>query len=277
MDYKGDVHTVNDKEKEDLFWGLRGGGGQLGVVIEVVKKVHMKNEGFRGKYYLLPCGGEVLPTATSCKKEDLLKVVDEVGNWHNSLINPDDDAKGISTFFLFGGGAVQLWLTCHDCDIDAIVKKQWPEAMGEVIPYDFEAGTPMKKAYPFVRHLVDGFIAGTWNMWETTSWDEVAAKHPVMDLGLGSFFYSKHAPEITAALSDVADADESDMRTTLFWNSYFGTALENKIDSAASVQKGSRMKWAVGTVVNQEELYKIYNKGAAKVPTVKFAYWNYKN
>jgi FAD/FMN-containing dehydrogenase len=34
------VVNVSPTENTDLFWGIRGGGGQLGVVIEIVLQLH---------------------------------------------------------------------------------------------------------------------------------------------------------------------------------------------------------------------------------------------
>ena len=36
----GDILTASDSQNQDLFWAVRGGGGNFGVVTEFVLKVH---------------------------------------------------------------------------------------------------------------------------------------------------------------------------------------------------------------------------------------------
>ena len=40
MTADGSVLTANDKENEDLFWAIRGGGGNFGVITEFIFELY---------------------------------------------------------------------------------------------------------------------------------------------------------------------------------------------------------------------------------------------
>jgi FAD/FMN-containing dehydrogenase len=57
----GEVVTASDRESEDLFWALRGGGGNFGVVTEFTFRVHPVDEIYGGPmFFELSDGPEVL-------------------------------------------------------------------------------------------------------------------------------------------------------------------------------------------------------------------------
>lgn len=65
----GSIVPVNTHENPDLFWGIRGGHGQFGVVLEYTIKVY-------------PDGGQALVGMLGYRPdqlEEVLKVLHEVG------------------------------------------------------------------------------------------------------------------------------------------------------------------------------------------------------
>ncbi|RDX41665.1 FAD-binding domain-containing protein [Lentinus brumalis] len=67
----GRVVRTSAEEESDLFWAIRGGGGQFGIVVEFVFKVHPYAGPFTGS--LLVC-----PVAD---KADLVKILDVITAW----------------------------------------------------------------------------------------------------------------------------------------------------------------------------------------------------
>ncbi|CAE6414239.1 unnamed protein product [Rhizoctonia solani] len=64
----GDILTASDSENPDLFWAIRGGGGNFGVVTEFVLKIH-------------PQHPEVYTSALMFLPASLGKVISEVNTW----------------------------------------------------------------------------------------------------------------------------------------------------------------------------------------------------
>ncbi|KAG8726811.1 hypothetical protein FRC11_014443 [Ceratobasidium sp. 423] len=64
----GNILTASDSENSDLFWAIRGGGGNFGVVTEFVLKIH-------------PQHPEVFTCALTFLPSSLDKVVSEVNLW----------------------------------------------------------------------------------------------------------------------------------------------------------------------------------------------------
>lgn len=265
MDSTGQVRIANANENTDLFWALRGGGGQLGAVIEVVRRVHDRPPSFSGGYFPLPC-------AAPCKAEGMLEIMDRVGRWQNTL---GDD---IGTFASFGAGGARMWVSCLDCDVTAIVQETFPEATFGAMPtIDFPAGAPMSDAYASVRHLSDGFFAGYEEWHVPVRWDYVNDKNPIMPVVFGGFLYTEYDPAMRDMYAECFEADTTNMSATWAWTSYLGASLMNDIDSAASVHKGAKQFWALANTDGHEHMYPILNRGVGRIQTVKSAYWNYKN
>ncbi|CAE6494117.1 unnamed protein product [Rhizoctonia solani] len=64
----GDILTASASKNPDLFWAIRGGGGNFGVVTEFVLKIH-------------PQGVEVFTSALTFLPASLDKVISEVNAW----------------------------------------------------------------------------------------------------------------------------------------------------------------------------------------------------
>ena len=50
----GDVVRASDDENADLFWGLRGGGGNFGIVTAIEYRVHRMDPVILGGYLMWP-------------------------------------------------------------------------------------------------------------------------------------------------------------------------------------------------------------------------------
>lgn len=60
MTADGSVLTANDKENQDLFWAVRGGGGNFGVITEFVFQLYPQRK--------TVCGGPVIYAPQSLER-----------------------------------------------------------------------------------------------------------------------------------------------------------------------------------------------------------------
>jgi FAD/FMN-containing dehydrogenase len=69
----GEILNANAKENSDLYWGLRGGGGNFGVVTEFIYKLHPQRKTvYFGKLVYTP--------------DKLEKIMEILGEWWNTGI-----------------------------------------------------------------------------------------------------------------------------------------------------------------------------------------------
>jgi len=123
MDYKGESYQVDNSSHPDLFWALRGGGGQLGVVTEVVMRVSERREPFTTKHINLPCPDG----PNTCTLEQRLSQMDRVGQLYNTL----GDDIGLLTLWAPPPPTGQpdalpdpyMSLICDSCNAEAIVTR----------------------------------------------------------------------------------------------------------------------------------------------------------
>ena len=92
----GSILVANESENSDLFWGVRGGGSNFGVVTEFVFKLHPQREKvFAGPIVFtpdkLPQVGAWLDTWwPAAKPEEGMLVGLTRMNGNVSIINPDN-------------------------------------------------------------------------------------------------------------------------------------------------------------------------------------------
>jgi FAD/FMN-containing dehydrogenase len=85
----GEILNVNTEENSDLFWGLRGGGGNFGVVTEFIFKLHPQ----RKTVYF----GRLIYTPD--KLETIMEIM---GDWWNAGIQEKEAAQLVLTVGLNG-------------------------------------------------------------------------------------------------------------------------------------------------------------------------------
>lgn len=62
----GDILTANDQENQDIFWAIRGGGGNFGVVTEFVFQLHPQRKNvFAGMIIYAPDSVEKIIEVTT--------------------------------------------------------------------------------------------------------------------------------------------------------------------------------------------------------------------
>jgi FAD/FMN-containing dehydrogenase len=94
----GEILNVNAKENPDLYWGLRGGGGNFGVVTEFIFKLRPQRETvYFGRLVYTP--------------DKLEKIMDILGAWWNAGIQEKEAAQLALTVGPNGKVcALRLWL-----------------------------------------------------------------------------------------------------------------------------------------------------------------------
>ena len=147
---KGEVLQASDDEHADLFWALRGGGGNFGVVTSLEYRVHPVRDVFAGPV-LYPLADA--RSALSFHREFTASVPDELTVGAALLHAPDGS-----------GTKVAALVPCHcgeqgaaEADVKAL--RAFGTPLADLV-------TPMP--YPVVNTMLDGaFPKGALNYWKS--------------------------------------------------------------------------------------------------------------
>jgi FAD/FMN-containing dehydrogenase len=146
----GDVLLVNDDTQTDLFWALRGGGGNFGVATWFEYRLHPLREVYGGLIaYPFEAAADVLRTFREFEQPDELWIV-------AGLVHAPDGS----------GTKLAAFVVCHvgekaraEDDVNTLVTRAGPPVLPEVgwIPY------------PVVNTFFDeGFPRGALNYWKSS-------------------------------------------------------------------------------------------------------------
>ena len=152
---RGDVLTASAQEHPDLFWALRGGGGNFGIATSFEYRLHPLRKVFGGLVaYSLADGAETL----RFYREFIGTAPDELAVMGLLVHTPD-------------GVPVTAFAICHAGD----------PALAEVDLKPFlEFGSPVmantgQMSYPAVNSMLDGsFPAGVLNYWKSSFLKELS-------------------------------------------------------------------------------------------------------
>lgn len=267
MDHEGTVRVANSTTNTDLYWALRGGGGQLGVVTKVVVNVQ-KYDG------LLSSGAYSIPCENSCTSNDFEKLLLKVGNCMSKL--GDDVGVWAHTGVLAGGGAL-LWTTCGNCDLDTLFEPCLLNGVFLELPTEYREGTA-KDANSFVRTLAVQYIGGpSHSPFDPITLNETLERWPANGVSLSGWFLKEWHPDVVKKVyREVKKVDRDNKCVPALY--HFGGALRNRVDSAGSALKGAGFGFAIVCFANGKyKAHKTVNKYMANVPGVQASYWNYKN
>jgi len=151
----GEILTASAAENPDLFWGLRGGGGNFGVATSF-------------EYQLHPVG-QVLAGIVAYPLQKAREVLKLYRDFTNS--SPDEMASGIVLITLPDGTAVVGIVVCYS----------GPLAEGERLVKPLRAFAPLLMdqigpiPYTAAQQLIDGFYpSGLQNYWKSSFLKEIS-------------------------------------------------------------------------------------------------------
>ncbi|TFK22892.1 FAD binding domain-containing protein [Coprinopsis marcescibilis] len=96
----GTIRTVNDTENAELFWAIRGGGSNFGVVTEFVFRLHPQREkvfGGRAMY-----GSDKIEALIEVTREWLPRIKENEGIFQTAVTMPDGNHCIFAVFFYNG-------------------------------------------------------------------------------------------------------------------------------------------------------------------------------
>ena len=154
----GDVVTASDSENPDLFWALRGGGGNFGVVSSFEYRLHPVGPTITGGLAIHPFSDAA--AVLRFFREFTATVADELGVMAALLHAPDGSGMKLAAL-----------LVCH-----AGSQSEAQEDLAELVafgsPVDVQIG-PMP--YSAVNMMLDGgFPEGAFNYWKSSFLSELS-------------------------------------------------------------------------------------------------------
>lgn len=195
----GSFVTVNAKQHKDLFWAIRGGGGNFGVVTSFKFQAHPVKTVFGG------------PTLWPIEK------IDEIMDWYHKFIHtaPDDLNGFIATLIIPGPPFPPhlhhrqfcgiVW--CYTGDVDKA-----KEVFEPILAMNPEFEHTGEMPYPSLQTLFDGFFPpGLQWYWRADFFDELGPEVRKQHLSFGSNIPSPlsqmHLYPISGAASRVGKDD----------------------------------------------------------------------
>jgi len=269
MDYEGTVRVANANNFPDLFWALRGGGGQLGVIIEIVQRVQKLEKRLTSRTYHVPCN--------SCNLDAWVVMIDRLGNWTLGL--SDDVGVLVPTGAFSPVGGVMLFITCQACDMDALVQEGFPEAEVFEMPAAFNMGTAAD-AHKSARQLTSAWFGTPLiTPWDNITLADTYGRYPASNLHTSGFFMKEYHADIKrafrAVMSKFSDIFENGYFVPII--AYLGGAIVNQADHAGNHIEGSRFMFAFMDVIFSADHWPKVNREMANVRGVTSEYWNYHN
>lgn len=192
----GTFVTVNDHENSDLFWAIRGGGGNFGIVTSFTFQAHPVNNVYAG------------PTLWPIEKTE------EIMNWYDEFIeNAPDELNGFITTMVIPGPPFPAELHnkhfcgivwCYVGDLDKA-----EEIFKPILAKDPVFAHVGKMPYPAVQTLFDGlFPPGLQWYWRADFFNEltpeVSAQHLVFGSKIPTPLSQMHLYPISGAAGRVA-------------------------------------------------------------------------
>ena len=148
----GSTMTASEHEHSDLFWGLRGGGGNFGVVTSFEYRLHPVGPIVTGGLAIHPFQDAV--EVLRFFREQALTASDDLTTFGALLHAPDGSGTKLAAI-----------VVCHIGD-DATAERELADLIGLGTPIDVQIG-PMP--YSVVNTLLDGgFPRGALNYWKSS-------------------------------------------------------------------------------------------------------------
>ncbi len=108
IDYKGEKLIVNENEREDLFWAIRGSGGcNFGVITSMTLKIEKKEDMGSLIYINYPNANSDTISKVIMELQNLYKVLDRRMNLKTAIYNSYGKGIGVKLTGLFYGNSIK--------------------------------------------------------------------------------------------------------------------------------------------------------------------------
>jgi FAD/FMN-containing dehydrogenase len=199
----GQVHTANARRNSDLFWAIRGGGGNFGIAVSLEFRLHPVAELYAGPIlYPLEKAAEVLRLF-----RDFMRTAPrEVNAFFAFLIVPPGPPFPES---LHGQTCCAIMCACSG---DLVEAEALTRPLREFGPPLLTLPHPMP--YPFLQSLFDGLLPhGLHHYWKADFMreltDEAIAEHVKFGPRIPTVNSAVHIYAMDGAIHDVGAADTS--------------------------------------------------------------------